>query len=543
MFTMTRIPSVGSVLSSYTSIAASAMVARTVMRELQSLTHQFIPHPIRVKILDYIAKLINLNPSPDKAMMTITIEKSTGFSPNELFSAVKTYLGARITPSNTHLKASKTPREAHISLSISRGETIVDSFDGIDLRWRLATVSSGEKTGSSREKEPPPASSSERTTFQLSFEKEFVDKVVELYLPHVMEAAKEIKAEKKKVRLFSLGMFGGMEVKSGPWSSVDFDHPSTFETMAMEEEVKKMVVEDLDRFVERKEFYKRVGKAWKRGYLLYGPPGTGKSSLVAAMANYLKFDVYDLQLSSMDGYGLRQSLVSVPNKSIIVIEDIDCSVNKLENRANHVVGGPTSIKSTKRRNKLMLSELLNFADGLWSSLGDERIIVFTTNYKDRLDPALLRPGRMDMHIHLSYLTPSGFKTLAFNYLRVKEHPLFGEIKERLKEVEVTPAEVAEKLMRSDNPDVALGGLVEFLQRNKAEMVAKLNETVTRTTFHVKNGNCDGKNPGMEVEECDGVKRVDKTKKRKKDMVINKEKKSSSSTTKRCKLDILEPELD
>lgn len=60
-----------------------------------------------------------------------------------------------------------------------------------------------------------------------------------------------------------------------------------------------------------KEFYKRVGRAWKRGYLLYGPPGTGKSSLIAAMANYLKFDIYDLQLANIvSDSDLRRLLLS-----------------------------------------------------------------------------------------------------------------------------------------------------------------------------------------------------------------------------------------
>ncbi|KAK4749023.1 hypothetical protein SAY87_026472 [Trapa incisa] len=56
---------------------------------------------------------------------------------------------------------------------------------------------------------------------------------------------------------------------------------------------------DLDRFIFRKEFYKRVGRAWKRGYLLYRLPVTKKSSLVVAMANNLKLEVYELQLSNV----------------------------------------------------------------------------------------------------------------------------------------------------------------------------------------------------------------------------------------------------
>ncbi|KAL6215857.1 hypothetical protein ACLB2K_015284 [Fragaria x ananassa] len=102
-------------------------------------------------------------------------------------------------------------------------------------------------------------------------------------------------------------------------------------------------------------------------------------------------------------------------------------------------------------------------DGLWSSCGEERIIVFTTNHKDRLDQALLRPGRMDLHLHMSYCTFSGFKTLAYNYLQIKEHPLFTEIEELINYKEATPAEVAGELMKSDDTEVSLQGLIEFLQ--------------------------------------------------------------------------------
>lgn len=108
---------------------------------------------------------------------------------------------------------------------------------------------------------------------------------------------------------------------------MNLSHPATFDTLAMDLAMKKTMMEDLDLFVKRREFYREVGKAWKRGYLLYGPPGTGKSSLIAAMANYLKFDVYDLEMSSVtSNFELRRLLVSTANRCILVVEDIDCSL-------------------------------------------------------------------------------------------------------------------------------------------------------------------------------------------------------------------------
>jgi chaperone BCS1 len=115
--------------------------------------------------------------------------------------------------------------------------------------------------------------------------------------------------------------------------------------------------------------------------------------------------------------------------------------------------------------KFTLSGLLNYMDGLWASCGEERIFIFTTNHKDKVDPALLRPGRMDMHIHLSYLKAKAFRILASNYLDIEEHhePLLEQVDELLEKIDVTPALVAEHLLRSEDADVALKTLVELLQ--------------------------------------------------------------------------------
>lgn len=115
---------------------------------------------------------------------------------------------------------------------------------------------------------------------------------------------------------------------------------------------------------------------------------------------------------------------------------------------------------------MTLSGLLNVIDGLWSCCGEERIIIFTTNHKERLDPALLRPGRMDMHIHLSYCTFSAFKQLVLNYLGISQHKLFEQIEGLLGEVNVTPAEVAGELTKSSGTRDPLQDLVNFLHSKK-----------------------------------------------------------------------------
>jgi len=116
--------------------------------------------------------------------------------------------------------------------------------------------------------------------------------------------------------------------------------------------------------------------------------------------------------------------------------------------------------------QVTLSGLLNVIDGLWSCCGEERIFIFTTNHKEKLDPALLRPGRMDMHIHLSYCSFSAFEQLAFNYLGISQHKLFDQIEGLLREVQVTPAEIAGELIKISDVREGLQDIVKFLHNKK-----------------------------------------------------------------------------
>ncbi|XP_010263593.1 PREDICTED: protein HYPER-SENSITIVITY-RELATED 4-like [Nelumbo nucifera] len=460
MFSNTNIPSTKTVLSAAASLAASVMLVR-------SIVHDFLPHEVQHYVFSGLRSILTRFSSE----LTIVIQEFDGLTNNQIYQAAEIYLGPKFSPSTRRLKVSKPEKENNFIVAMEKNEEIVDVFDGVQFKWRF--VCSLVESSSPYYNNPYNFNSTVRSevrSFELTFHKKHKDKVLGSYLHHILRESKEMKQENKTLKLFTLQFDRVYGSRGDAWTSINLDHPATFETVAMDSELKKAVMEDLERFVRRREFYRRVGKAWKRGYLLYGPPGTGKSSLVAAMANYLNFDVYDLELTDVRcNSELRRLLVATANRSIIVVEDIDCSID-LEDRQGAADERSKFYVNGFRQDseKVTLSGVLNFIDGLWSSCGDERIIMFTTNHKDRLDPALLRPGRMDMHIHMSYCTPSGFRLLASNYLGISEHSLFPEIDELIKETEVTPAEVAEEFMKNDSPEIVLTGLLQFIQTKKKE---------------------------------------------------------------------------
>ncbi|ESQ28959.1 hypothetical protein EUTSA_v10023872mg, partial [Eutrema salsugineum] len=334
-------------LTAVASVAAAAMLARSVVQDyMPSEVHEFISCGFR-RFFGYFS-----------FQMTAVIEEFGGFENNELFEAAEAYLATKISHSTRRIKVNKLEKQSNLNVTVERDEEVVDYFDGgVKLTWILHV----DKKDFRNPRDLNSTLKSEVRFYELRFHKKFKNLVLESYLPFVVKQAASLRQKTKTLKIFTLNCY------SAQWTSVTLDHPSTFHTLAMDPEVKKDLVEDLDRFVQRKSFYKRVGKAWKRGYLLYGPP--------------------DLDLTAVNSNGeLRKILMSTANRSILVVEDIDCSIEFKD-------------RNTDEPSQVTLSSLLNFVDGLWSSCGNERIIVFTTNYREKLDPALLRPGRMDMHIH------------------------------------------------------------------------------------------------------------------------------------------------
>ncbi|KAK9989328.1 hypothetical protein SO802_029567 [Lithocarpus litseifolius] len=409
------------------------------------------------------------------AQVAIVIEERGDLLRNQIYEAATAHLRTLIYSTKPErFKVSKTVRQKESTFDMVRGVQIIEYFGKIRLKWMLCY----------REEK---FSAISKNYLELSFDRGSEQEVLDSFIANIVDSYEKSQYEKMGPKLYTRhrdrGNYGHVHGsvhhdEGEEWRYVILDHPATFEKLAMNPEQKKMLKDDLDIFLDRKEYYKKVGKAWKRGYLLYGPPGTGKTSLIAAMANYLHFNIYDLNLSGCRSDDeLRCILLSTTNRSILVIEDIDCGTKFYEEKKKH--------------NSFTLSGLLNMIDGLWSSCGDERIIVFTTNHKDRLDPALLRPGRMDLHVHMSYCTMDGFKLLASNYLNIEvDHQLYRRIEELLENVEVTPAEIAEELLKSGGTDVVLGGLVKFLdqkilQKAKAAELKKLLKSDDDTDVDVE----------------------------------------------------------
>ncbi|MQM19299.1 hypothetical protein Taro_052298 [Colocasia esculenta] len=447
----------------------------------QSLLHAVFPPELRFAAVKLFYRLFNYFSS----YCYFDITEIDGVNTNELYNAVQLYLSSSASVAGSRLSLTRALNSSAFTFGLSNNDRLVDTFAGATAIWEHVVTQWQPQSFSWR---PLPQ---EKRCFTLRIKKKDKPIVLQPYLDHIMATANDIRRRNQDRLLYTNSRGGALDVRGHPWESVPFKHPSTFETLAMEPERKEEIMTDLRDFADGKTFYQKTGRAWKRGYLLYGPPGTGKSSMIAAMANYLGYDIYDLELTEVHTNSeLRKLLMKTTPKSIIVIEDIDCSIN-LTNRNNgsrkkalpsqptfpdrclELGGMAGSDESTK---SITLSGLLNFTDGLWSCCGSERIFVFTTNHIEKLDPALVRSGRMDMHIFMSYCSFPALKILLQNYLdfvegdgNADEGRLLRALEEAVGFAQMTPADVSEVLIKNRRKEKG-GAMAELLEvlRGQAE---------------------------------------------------------------------------
>lgn len=193
------------------------------------------------------------------------------------------------------------------------------------------------------------------------------------------------------------------------WESYSTGNYKRFNNIIMRPERLDSLTKDVTSFLESEDSYKKRGVSWCRGYLFHGEPGCGKTSLVKAIANEAKMDIYCMDLSIIENdQEMRTMFRKIPAKALVLFEDIDTSTDivKKRNGATNPTVPPIIMPAESsqiesifvKKKTLSLSALLNELDGVTCNHG--RVVIMTTNHIEVLDPALIRPGRIDVQMEL-----------------------------------------------------------------------------------------------------------------------------------------------
>ncbi len=220
------------------------------------------------------------------------------------------------------------------------------------------------------------------------------------------------------------------------------------DSVTLDETNKLKLLSHLETFKNDKEWFLNHGVPYRTGICLYGPPGTGKTSLVRAICGLDHRDLYILNLNVISDKGLETAVDSLGKNAVLLIEDID-TFKATNNRA-----GKKSDHSDASTG-LTLSGILNAIDGI--STSDGRILVITTNKLDALDSALIRPGRIDLKLHLDYLNEKTVRKALVRFypgiklpsFRVKESLSPAELQNLVMQYKNEPFKVIEKISLHD----------------------------------------------------------------------------------------------
>ncbi|KAJ7075288.1 P-loop containing nucleoside triphosphate hydrolase protein [Mycena belliarum] len=194
----------------------------------------------------------------------------------------------------------------------------------------------------------------------------------------------------------------------GSWARAVTKNRRAFATLILPAGVKELLLADAQEFLASEEWYTFAGVPHRRGYLLYGEPGTGKSSTIHALAGELGLEIYFISLAApgIDDYTLGRLIRDTPSRCILLIEDIDCAFPSREEDDDEPLldakGNPIPKELTPPLSQVTLAGLLNVLDSVASEEG--RLTFATTNHIEQLDPALIRPGRMDLKIQYGLAT-------------------------------------------------------------------------------------------------------------------------------------------
>ena len=232
----------------------------------------------------------------------------------------------------------------------------------------------------------------------------------------------------------------------GMWGILNRLSKRSDETLFMDVDLEDLF-KQIQTFFDDEEDYIQHGVPFKMNFLFHGIPGTGKTSLIYTIASHFNFDIAFLNITrDLDDNTFTRAVTNLPDNSILVLEDIDALFVERDTKCG-----------------VSFSTVLNVLDGMTKK---HKLLTFlTTNYKDRLDSALKRSGRIDYELEFTYASKKQTKAM-YSYF-FKEH-LLDEFLKFTKKMKFTTSDLHKflfKYRKCENIMEHTDEFVELLNKN------------------------------------------------------------------------------
>ncbi|ELR12161.1 ATPase, AAA domain containing protein [Acanthamoeba castellanii str. Neff] len=271
-----------------------------------------------------------------------------------------------------------------------------------------------------------------------------------------------------------------VDASFGGWKRAITKPERSVESVILDSDVAEELLQDAKEFLTSADWYTTLGIPYRRAYLFHGKPGCGKTSFVAAMAAKLGFSVCVLNLSekNLNDSSLNMWLVEAPQNSIILLEDVDVAFLNQDRSSKKSEGKSAYEDLFGRPRTVTFSGLLNAIDGIASQEG--RLFVMTTNHMEHLDPALIRPGRVDKVVHFGLASMLQVERMFLRFYPGEE-ALARQFAQQVGEGKVSMAMLQGYFMAHKKDPLRAAGSVSALQEqvDKEEEAERRREQAAR----------------------------------------------------------------